>query len=334
VEVAELPAKDGLRAAGLTLDLLTTPLIGLILKALQEGPMRLGELRARLGGPAQTTLRGHLAKLVDFGAVSKQPPGAKEFNLTDMGRELLLVTRILEDWLHSAPNDPIPLGSEAAKGTIKALVGGWQSAMLRALAARPLSLTQLDRLIGSISYPSLERRLSAMRATGLVEAVPDGEGTPYVVTQWGRRGVGPISAAARFERRYLADETPGLKPIDVEAIFMLSAPHARLPTRADGVCQLVAEMQDGKRFLAGVEVTIDRGRIVSCVSRVDPKPRNWAMGGCVGWLDALVECSTERLSIGGDERLVCSVVYGLHELLHDPENKGSPFSKKPKKASA
>jgi DNA-binding HxlR family transcriptional regulator len=328
VAVAEAPTKTGLRAASLTLDLLITPLIGLILKTLQDGPMRLADLRARLGGPAQTTLRGHLAKLVDFGAVSKQPPGAREYNLTDMGRELHLVTRILEGWLESAPSGPITLGSEAAKGTVKALVGGWQTAMLRALAARPLSLTQLDRLIGSISYPSLERRLSAMRSTGLVEPVPNGEGTPYAVTQWGRRGVGPISAAARFERRYLSDETPGLKPIDVEAIFMLAAPQAPLPTKADGVCQLVAEMQDGKRLLAGVEVTIDRGKIVSCVSRVDPKPRNWAMGGCVGWLDALVECSTERLSIGGDERLVCSVVYGLHELLHDPNDEGSPFAQK------
>jgi DNA-binding HxlR family transcriptional regulator len=327
VEVADPPVRNGLRAAGLTLDLLVTPLIGLILKALQDGPMRLGELRTRLGGPAQTTLRGHLAKLVEFGAVSRQPPGAQEYNLTDMGRELLLVTRVLEDWLQAAPNGPIPLGSEAAKGSVKALAGGWQSAMLRALAARPLSLTQLDRLIGSISYPSLERRLSAMRSTGLVEVAPGGEGTPYAVTQWGRRGVGPISAAARFERRYLPEETPGLKPIDIEAIFMLAAPKAPLPSQADGVCQLVAEMRNGKRHLAGVEVTVDRGTIVSCVSRVDPKPRNWALAGCVGWLDALVECTTEKLSIGGDKRLVCSVVYGLHELLHDPEKEGSPFSK-------
>jgi DNA-binding HxlR family transcriptional regulator len=331
VEVAEASTNTGLRAASLTLDLLVTPLIGLILKTLQDGPMRLAELRTRLGGPAQTTLRGHLATLVDFGAVSKQPPGAREYNLTDMGRELRLVTRILEDWLESAPNGPIPLGSEAAKRTVKALVGGWQSAMLRALAAQPLALTQLDSLIGSISYPSLERRLSAMRSTGLVEAMPDGDRTPYTVTQWGRRGVGPISAAARFERRYLPEETPGMKPIDVEAIFMLAAPHAPLPSDADGVCQLVAEMQNAKRHLAGVEVTVDRGMIVSCVSRVDPKPRNWALGGCVGWLDALVECSTERLSIGGDEQLVRSVVYGLHELLHDPEKEGSPFSKKASK---
>lgn len=328
MEAAEAPTRTGLRAASLTLDLLITPLIGLILKTLQDGPMRPADLRTRLGGPAQTTLRGHLSRLVDFGAVSKQPPGAREYNLTDMGRELLLVTRILEGWLEDAPNGPIALGSEAAKGTVKALVGGWQSAMLRALAARPLSLTELDRLIGSISYPSLERRLSAMRSTSLVKAMPNGDGTPYAVTQWGRRGVGPISAAARFERRYLAEETPGLKPIDVEAIFMLAAPEAPLPSNADGVCQLVAEMQDGKRHLAGVEIRVDRGKIVSCVSRVDSEPRNWALGGCVGWLDALVECRTERLSIGGDEQLVRNVVYGLHELLHDPEKEGSPFSEK------
>lgn len=331
MEVVEAPPNKTMRAAGLTLELLVVPLNGLILKSLEVGPMRLSELRTQLGGPAQTTLRGHLAKLTELGAVAKQPPGAAEYSLTDMGRELHLVTRILEVWLEDASSGPIPLGSEAAKGTVKALAGGWQSTMLRAFAARPLSLIQLDRLIGSISYPSLERRLSALRSTGLVEAVPDGHGTPYAITDWGRRGVGPISAAARFECRYMPEETPPLKPIDVEAAFMLAAPRAPLPSRADGVCQLMAETRNGKRHLAGVEVTVDRGSIVSCVSRVEPNPRNWAHGSAIGWLDALVECSTDKLTVGGDQHLVCNVVYGLHELLHDPEKEGSPLSKKAKK---
>ena len=42
--------------------------------------------------------------------------------------------------------------------------------MMRALAARPMSLTELDSGITELSYPALERRLSSMRIAGLVEA--------------------------------------------------------------------------------------------------------------------------------------------------------------------
>ncbi len=50
--------------------------------------------------------------------------------------------------------------------------------MLRALAAGSLSLTELDRLIGALSYPSLERRLVAMRLAGLVGARADAAEAP------------------------------------------------------------------------------------------------------------------------------------------------------------
>lgn len=311
-----------MRSAGRTLELLVVPLNGLILKALEDGPLRLSDLRTRLGGPAQTTLRGHMANLVELGAIERLSPGGApasvENGLTEMGRELLLVTRVLEDWLAAAPQGPVPLGSEAAKGTVRALASGWQSTMLRAFAARPLSLTQLDRLIAALSYPALERRLSGLRATGLVEQVADGDGIPYGITEWGRRGVGPISAAARFERRHLPDETPPLSPIDIEATFMLATPKLRLPPSADGVCHLVAETRNSERRLAGVELAFDRGRIASCTSRVDARPRNWALGSATGWLDALVERGAGGLRIGGDREFVASVVHGLHELLVGP----------------
>lgn len=322
MEVAEASRSKGTRSAGRTLELLVVPLNGLILKALGDGPMRLADLRARLGGPAQTTLRGHLAKLTELGAVERrapgEAPGSIENGLTEMGRELLLVTGVLEAWLASAPQGPVPLGSEAAKGTVRALAGAWQSTMLRAFAARPFSLTQLDRLIGPLSYPALERRLSGLRATGLVEPMAEnGEGNPYGISEWGRRGVGPISAAARFERRHLPDETPPLAPIDIEATFMLATPKLVLPARADGVCHLMAETRNGDRRLAGVELAVDRGRVASCVSRVESSPRNWALGSATDWLDAVVERSAGSLRIGGDSGFVGSVVHGLHDLLVD-----------------
>jgi hypothetical protein len=101
--------------------------------------------------------------------------------MTEAGREILSVADVLEAWLARAPQGPIALGSEPAKGPIRSLIGGWGSTMLRALAARPLSLTELDGLIGGLSYPSIERRLSAMHAARQVEPLEGqggGEGGP------------------------------------------------------------------------------------------------------------------------------------------------------------
>jgi DNA-binding HxlR family transcriptional regulator len=325
--VAEAPTSNGGRSAGRTLDLLVIPLHGLILKALDVKPMRLGELRLYLGGPAQTTLRGHLATLTELGAVERGGPDkdfkARENGLTEMGRDLLFVVGVLEAWLAEAPQGPILLGGEAAKGTVKALAAAWESTMLRAFAARPLSLTQLDRLIGPISYPALERRLSAMRVTGLVDALPvDDSGTPFALTAWGSRGVGSITAAARFEYLHLPDQTQPLAPIDVEATFMSVVPGVVLPSSIDGMCQLVAEAPKGQRRLAGVEVTVDRGRISSCVSRLESKPRSWARGSSAGWLDVLVIHNKTKLRVGGNEALVSGVVLGLYQLLHGPNRDG------------
>lgn len=308
------------------LGLLAVPLNGLMVRALGKRPMRLADLRGELGGPAQTTLRGHLRSLGEVGAVAKQGGGmpySVENELTDVGRELLGVVEVLTDWLERAPETPIALGSVGAKGTIKALIGGWESTMLRAFSARPLSLTQLDSLIGGLSYPALERRLSAMRATGLVEPAPsDGDRTPYALTEWGRAAAGPLAAAARFERLHLAGQTEPLKAIDVEAGFLLSTPIASLSAQVDGTCQMAAHTGRGRQQLAGVRVSVDRGRVVECVAQLEPKPRNWAVGSTTAWLDALVHRDLGELRLGGDEALARDLVHGVHEALFSRNGDG------------
>jgi len=306
------------RAGGQVLSLLARPLNCLTVQALGCRPMRLGELLKELGGPSQTTLRGRLTDLVALGAVAKRGGGmpyAVENNLTDAGRDLLQVVEAIERWLARAPEGSIPLGSVAAKGAIKALSGGWESTMLRAFAARPLSLTQLDRLIGSLSYPALERRLGALRATGLVKATPAGARTPYRISRWGREGMGPLAAAARFERLHMAELTAPLMPIDIETAFLLATPIAELHPRVDGACQLVAQI-DGRARVAGVSVAVDRGKVVECVAQLEPKPRTRALGGTRDWLDAMVRHDCDGLQVSGDEELVNDLVEALHRALY------------------
>lgn len=306
------------RAGGHVLSLLARPLNCLVVEALGLRPMRLGELLKELGGPSQTTLRGRLTDLVGLGAVEKRGGGmpyAVENELTAVGQDLLQVVEALAIWLSRSPAGPIPLGSVAAKGAIKALVGGWESTMLRAFAARPLSLTQLDRLITPLSYPALERRLSALRATGLVEPVPNGARAPYGVSRWGREAIGPISAAARFERIHLSETAVRLTPLDVEAAFLLATPIARLPRHTDGFCQLAAETDGESQRLAGVNVAVDRGTVVECVARLDPVPRNRALGDAGAWLHAMVFRDPSALRISGDEDLSHRLVRGVHDAL-------------------
>ncbi len=310
------------RAGSQVLALLSVPLNGLIVGALSKGPMSHAELRHQLGNPAQTTLRGHLSRLESLKAVRRSPAARRSifaaYELSAAGQDLLVATRALEVWLGKAPRGPIPLGSEPAKGAVKALAGAWESMALRALAGGPLSLTQLDSLIGALSYPALERRLSAMRAAGLAAASQSRgrDGIPYVVTPWARQGIGPIASAAHCERQHMALDTPAMAPIDVEAAFLLATPIVPLPPATSGVCYLLAETRDGSKRLSGVEVAVDQGEVSSCIARVGESSPNWVRGSAATWLDAVIHRRLGGLRIGGDRRLGCSLVYGLHQLLY------------------
>jgi DNA-binding HxlR family transcriptional regulator len=248
-------------------------------------------------------------------------PYTVENELTDVGRGILAVADALETWLARAPQGPIGLGSESAKAAIKALVGGWSSTILRALAARPLSLTELDGVIREVSYPSLERRLSAMRATRLVKPLPgQGRGRPYTVTEWTRRSVGPIAKASRCERMHLPEVTDPPTRVDLEAAFLLAVPLVALPGDQAGSCVLAVDAgvggQASRRHIAGVDLEVQAGEVVSCVSRLARDPQTWAMGTAESWLEAIGSRQIDRLRIGGaDPGLVKAVIAGLHASL-------------------
>lgn len=317
-----LPAP--VRAGGAVLSLIAAPLSVPILRAHREGPLRLPDLRELIGGAAQTTLRGQVGNLRGIGALERHVRGGMPYTveneLTAVGKEVLTVAEIVEAWLARAPQGSIPLGSEAAKGAIRALVGGWGSTMLRALAARPLSLTELSSVINDHSYPALERRLSAMRAARQLELRPSGDrgAKPYGVTEWTRQAVAPIAAAGRCECRYLAHSTNSLTRIDIEAIFLLSVPLVDLDVTHSGACLLAVDTGSGSSGrptdrLAGVHVGVEEGAIVACSSRLEYNPQTWALGSSSAWVDAILEGKVERLRIGGDRvKLAEELIQRLH----------------------
>jgi DNA-binding HxlR family transcriptional regulator len=317
--VADLdPSHSQVRAGGRALTVLATPLNFQVLLALTERPMRLAELRKATGLPAQTTLRGHLASLSDLGVLVKRPtqqtPYAVEHELTPMGSELLDVAGRLDVWLGKSPDGPISLESGAAKGAIRALIDGWGSTMMRVLAANPLSLTELDSQISELSYPALERRLSSMRIAGLVEPLPTrGSGTPYTVTDWARLGVAPLAAASHCELVHLGPGSALVSEVDIEAAFLLAAPLVGLPEQVAGACQLEVEPSPGViPRSTGVQLRIEQGKVVSCVSRLESEPTAYAVGSAVKWFKAVNYGEVGELRFGGTRQIAEDVVRGLH----------------------
>jgi len=260
-----------------------------LVRALEAGPKQQTELRRELGLPAQTTLRVQLKRLADGGIVEKRRrnrfPGALEYELTAVGRKLLFVADTLERWLERAPEGPLELGGAAAKAAVRALAESWSTTMLRALAAKPLTLTALDGVIASHNFPFLERGLTAMRLVGLVKACEgDGRGTPCEVTEWGRHGIAPMMAATRWERRHAPVETASFTKLDVETVFLLAAALLSTPADVAGSCRMAVELRNGKRHsLAGLVVAVRDGRVASRTTSLAGYPEAWVSGDLSAW---------------------------------------------------
>jgi DNA-binding HxlR family transcriptional regulator len=312
-----------LRAGAYALSLLSAPLNVDVLQVLEQEPRSLIDLRRAVGSPPQTTMRGHLRTLTEIGVLERTReagfPGAVVYQLPRSGRELLQVAAVVDAWFADAPDGPISLGTLAAKSSIKAMVDGWSSTILRALAARPLSLTDLNRLISNLNYPSIERRLSALRLAGQIEASPgNGRGTPYAVTTWLRRATAPIIAAASWEREHVPSIAAPVGRLDVEAGLLLSVPLLSLSEELSGSCRLAVEVANGggRRRLAGVTVEVEGGRISSCSSRLEGNHATaWASGSTPAWLRAVIHRDTDLLEVGGDGQLAMALLDGLHDSL-------------------
>jgi DNA-binding HxlR family transcriptional regulator len=321
-----MEARNVKRAGTEALSLLGVPLNFHLLRALQDGPQPLSELRKAVEMPPQSTMRLYSRTLVEVGAISRHQepefPGRVDFELTEAGRALLGVGDILQEWLKEAPEGPLTLGTPGAKNVFKALVEGWSTSVIRAFASRPLSLTDLNRLIPGISYPSLERRLGGMRLAGLLEHHVQPErprGIPYKPTLWLRKAMVPIAAAAAWEQTHLPESAP-VGRLDIEAALLLMVPIMELPPPITSRCRVAVELPSKSSStlnLAGILLEIEKGEIVSCTSRLEGagEVESWATGSPAAWLRRL-DGHDGQVEVGGDEKSANAVVEALRAAVH------------------
>jgi hypothetical protein len=137
-----------------------------------------------------------------------------------------------------------------------------------------------------------------------------------VVTDWMRRGVAPLVAAARWERSHLQDGIAPITHLDAEALFLLALPTVGLPGEVSGSCRLAMENVSGRRnSLAGVIVSIGAGKVASYTSQLEGHPEAWAVGSAGAWLTAIAAGTADPLEVGGDSSLAVAIVDGLHHAL-------------------
>jgi DNA-binding HxlR family transcriptional regulator len=316
--------KAPIRSGATALELLAAPLNFQILRGLRDGARPMPDLRGEIGSPPQSTFRIHLQALREVGVIDRsrqaQFQGTVEYSLTDAGHALLNVAETLRAWLSTSPRGQIELGTPEARNAIRALVDGWSSNMIRALAAQSLPLTELSRLIPKISYPALERRLGALRSVGLVEVhKEDGRSTPYRPTDWLRRAVAVLTSASEWERECIPETTPPIGRLDVEAAFLLAVPLMALSPELSGKVRLAVEIQRGvSPVFAGVLVCIEEGEVTSCTPGPDGEAEAWVSGAPRSWLRRMNLGEEDHIEIGGDSRAAREVLGALERTATRP----------------
>lgn len=320
-EGAASAATERVRAGSRALSIFAYSLNARVLRAHADGPLRPGELEERIGWAPQSSLRSAVCGMCDLDALARHEPADGTQNavteLTEAGRDLLPVASALERWLGRAPDGAVQLDDAAARGIVRVLTAGWDSTVVRTLAERPLTLTEMNAGIVGLSYPALKRRVAKLRSTRLVTTLRSGNAAAYAASDWLRLSIFPLAVAGRWEGMHGAEPEP-ITQVEVEAAFLLTLPLLQLPGDTTGTCTLAvlaAEDQDGPPDAVGVTVEVEEGRIVSCSSGgAAAPPTTWALGTADAWLDAVIDGQVGELRVSGPKSpLAHNLVMGIHD---------------------
>lgn len=239
---------------------------------------------------------------------------------TPAGREVPYVGAVLANWLSRCPAGPLEHGEESGPH-VSALLSGWASMVIHALAGPPLTAAQVCEAVQVIDSNVVNARIDAMLLTDMLMETPgdDPAGELRVqATEWLRRAIAPLAVAARMELRFPPGDTAPVSALDVEAAFLLTLPLLKLSRKGklSGTCSLAVELDEGVAGSpAGVTARIEGGRVVACEPGIDDDADTWASAGVGDWLDAVIDGDAKRVESGGNRRLAGHLLQKLHRTL-------------------
>lgn len=307
------PLESQVRAGGRVLQLLSDALNVSILRQLARGPLPTPELPSRLSPASRTTRFSRLRELEDLGVISREKrrgtPPTTHCMLSSAGVELLWVAKRFAAWLSRAPGTADDRSRVADVLAIKALALGWSTGVLRWLAERPHSVTELAAQgAPQVSYHDVRRARQALAGARLIEPVPSVDrGRPFAPTRWGREAVGPLAAAIRWERESVIGRAGPLMPDDGETLLLLATPLIEVATAmSTGSCALLFETG------GGVSVVLENGHLILCTPCEGVNGHCEIRGSASAWLDTLLDGRVDELEMRGAVRLTTELTNGLY----------------------
>ncbi len=317
METTEALRAPPISSARRGLDLLRKELNRQILTALaRRGPMTVEELVTWLLLRARSALEGHLEELLGCGTLERyQRDGETAYRLTAAGRGLVAVEQAATAWLLSHPQRPLDESSPIAWRAFSALADAWQSAILEWIVRRAPSEDEIAKGIAGLSPRTIKKHLRRLQGAGLIERRKGREGSVRCrLTDWGRRGIGVLAAAAAWEQAFVEDRV-AIATADAVAALLGTLPLVQLPADVSGLCTLTAGVDPGddSRPRAGmVWAKFRHGRVVGCGEGAPGRePDAWISGTFSAWLAAVID-GKDALGLGGDREFAATVVSQLH----------------------
>lgn len=307
------------------LRLLSGGATGEILMALGEGPLRTKNLTERVPGYAPRTIYRYAGKLAELEVVEREEepgvPSKVVHTLTDPCGSALyeVVNRYADAAMTRLPDGRIDAHSWASLGLLADL---WESGMIDELACNPRSPTELAQGRHGFSYHQVNRRAGLFKVGGfLSEWAGPGRRRCYALTDKTRRAMGLITGIARWRHHHVvAEDEEGMTCEEMTTTLKTSLPLVRLPEHT-GKCLKVQVAEEDKSpgsedeaIWAEVE---EDGATQSCAdpsSYVDA----WGCGKIAAWIPAILEGDSQRVLVGGEERLISDCLARLHQVLWSP----------------
>jgi DNA-binding HxlR family transcriptional regulator len=321
------PVAGRLQAGGRALLLLADPVSVSILRQLASGPLESTELLDRVDFVSRSTYFERMRDLEELSLIRRtrrgEVPPVAECRIATPGQRLLPVASRLDAWLADAPQGPLALGDAYATVRVKALAVAWGSTLLRWLAERPRSLTELERLVHMFGYRKLERISRDLVKAGLVERVAiGGRSSPYGVTRWARQSAGLLTAAMRWERHEIAKRGASVTSIEAEGVLLLALPLIELPDDVTGTCALLVDAEGSENeSLGGAVVRLLDGRPVAWKAAAGIEPEAlafeadcWIRGSSLAWLGTHTQAPSVTFRKGGNTEFGDKVLDALRKL--------------------